>query len=140
MQSVTSNAVALAFKGMTIAECGKIAGREEYDDSWYIKYDSGIIEEWWVQSSIIPSMSGSPIASSHFTVTFPIPLKSGTTCLQFDVHNQSIYGTSGTVWFGTSNGASDSNTKQSVECYSTYPYSSSSMRGNVKFHVVGFWK
>lgn len=140
MHAVTSNAVANAFKGMTIAECGKIAGREEYDDSWYIKYDCGIIEEWWVQSAIIPNMSGSPIAGAHFTATFPIPLKSGTTALQFDVHNLSVGGTSATVWFGTSNGASDSNTKQSVNCFASYPYSGSALQGNIKFHVVGFWK
>ena len=91
LHAVTSNAVANAFKGMTITECGKIPGREQYDDSWYIKYDSGIIEEWWIASSLIPAMSGSPIAHCDFTVTFPIPLKEGTKALQFDIYNHSSY-------------------------------------------------
>lgn len=138
MNAVTSNAVYNSFKGMSIVECGKIPGREQYDDSWYVKYDSGIIEEWWVYSSIIPAMTGSPIASCNFTVTFPIPLKSGTVALQFDIYNQSSQGLSATEWFGSSNSASDNNTRQSVSAFATYPYAAQS--GNVRMHVVGFWK
>lgn len=138
MNAVTSNAVYESFKGMNIVECGKIPGREQYDDSWYVKYDSGIIEEWWVQSSLIPAMSGSPIASCSFTVTFPIPLKTGTYALQFDIYNQSVGGTSATEWFGTNNAVSDNNTRISVSAFSTYAYPNQT--GNVRMHVVGFWK
>ncbi len=121
-----------------IIEEGRIPGREQYDDSYYIKYSNGLIEEWWVSSSLIPAMSGSPIAHCDFTVTFPIPLKAGTVALQFDIHNQNVKSASAQLWFGTSNGASDSNTRQSVSAYATYPYPNQS--GNVKMHVVGFWK
>ena len=138
MHSVTSNAVYQSFKGMSVVECGKITGREQYDDSWYIKYDSGIIEEWWVQSSVIPAFTGSPIAKAEFNVTYPIPLKTGTRALQFDVYNVSRYGATGSLWFGTQNGFTDTNAKKSVSAYSDYQYNA--LSDNVQFHVVGFWK
>jgi hypothetical protein len=140
MQSVTSNSVALAFKGMEVVECGKIYPDREAQDNWYIKYDCGLIEEWFLYSGVIPDMtSAGNIFMSYKMINFPIPLKSGTKSLSFEAKVLSSYRSTPNIWAGASNDGTDSNTQQSVGYYSWYR--NTNMRTvNVSFHVVGFWK
>lgn len=140
MQSVTSNAVALAFKGMEVVECGKIYPDREAQDNWYIKYGCGLIEEWWTYSGVIDDLSpAGNIFTSNKAITFPIPLKQGTKALSFDVRNQCTYGQTPQLWFGTTNDKTDDNTKQGIAYYSWYRYTGMA-NVNVRFHLVGFWK
>lgn len=140
MQSVTSNSVALAFKGMEVVECGKIYPDREAQDNWYIKYDCGLIEEWWTYSGMLPNLSSTGnLYYAYKSVTFPIALKAGTVALEFHVFNHSVYGRTPSLWFSTDNNGTNTNTKQQFGIYATYPYANMG-NVNVRFHLVGFWK
>ena len=134
MHSVTSNAVALAFKGMEVVECGKI----DNDKGFYIKYACGLMEQWNCRSfgdTTLNQMYN--LYSAYVTIEFTKPYKAGTVPLSYSAYVPTIYGSTPNVWFGTSNDGTVSNTQIPMEVISYYPYNLNGVSYYV--HTVGFW-
>lgn len=135
MHSVSSNAVALAFKGMEVVECGKI----DNDKGFYIKYACGLMEQWNYRTfgnTTLNQMYN--IYSAYVTMEFTKPYKVGTVPIQYSGYVPTTRGASPSVWFGNSNDGSTTNTEMRMEIFSFYPYNLSGIEYYV--YTVGFWK
>lgn len=139
MHSVTSNAVAQSFKGMTVTECGYCNPSSDYK-GWYIKYDNGFIEEYFVVSTSFSSMSAmGSLYVVERSASIPISLKSGTKTQFVSGSIESVYSAGRKAsWISCTNEGSDSNTKIYYQVISSLSSGVSNMV--IRFHVVGFWK
>ena len=139
MNPVTSNAVYQSFKGMTVTECGYCNPESDYK-GWYIKYDNGLIEEYFVRSTTFSSMTASgSLYVVERTAPIPIPLKSGTTPQLVSGSIQSVYSSGKkSAWIASTNEGSDTNSIIYYQIIS--PLSNGASNMIIRFHVVGFWK
>lgn len=107
-----------------------------YPNSWYKKYASGILEQWFTEDwTITISANG----SIYKKVDFPIQFADNKLPLEITYRVKGVYGSSPNVWVGSNNGASsDGNDHFTAAIYSFTAYNS--VLATLHIHAVGFWK
>lgn len=134
--SVTSGAVYNAFKGMSVAECGKIG-----TNGFYVKYDNGYMEQ--VQEFTAPDMTLQQVYDGSFytgiiRVNLAIPYKEGTTPINVTFYNPARYGATPIMFYASCNNDTDTNSSLCLQVMSFYPYNINGQKYYLR--SCGWWK
>lgn len=128
-----STSITNALKTMKVVECGKI----DNNKGFYIKYESGLMEQWNYRTFGNTTLQGTPLYKANLYTAFSIPYKAGSVPMQIDAYVPGIYGATPVVWFSTSNVSTTDSNGTTLSVISDYPYNLNGV--GYYIHSVGFW-